>query len=91
MSPLSILSQIHIFLVKTLENFPWPTYVHHLKLIPIERVTNLDMVLANTDIAPMHTCLATIELVCNCISFLPQTLLLFYHVEHLQFWPISTG
>jgi hypothetical protein len=72
--PWVTLSQIHSCLINTLPDSLWLTLVHHLMSIPIDLVTDFNLVLANTASAPMHTgqtnCPTAYALVCHCVSCL---------------------
>jgi hypothetical protein len=72
---------MHSRLINTFVDSLWLTLVHHLTSIPIDPVTNFNLVLANTASAPVHTCqsncLTAYALVCRCIPCLSHTSPLF--------------
>jgi hypothetical protein len=63
-------------LQNTFSDSPWSTPVHHVKSILIDSITNLNLVLANTATAPLHTrqttCPTSSALVRCCVPCLPH-------------------
>jgi hypothetical protein len=80
-APWVTLSQIHSYLINTFADSFCPTLIHHLMSIPIDIVTNFNLVLANIASAPLHTYQTNWStahaLVCHCVPCLPHTSPLF--------------
>jgi hypothetical protein len=71
--------------------FLWPTFVHHLTSIPIDPVTNFNLVHTNTVAAPLHTCQTNCLTAYALVSRAYRTPRRYSCIEHPQSWPRSPG